>query len=266
MTSAYRWFPSSHARHILRVLLACLVGLAAPWTGVAQGAEIVVSAASSLTNAFTDIGKAFEQANPDTQVVFNFASSGQLLQQIARGAPVDAFASADQETMDSAVKQNLIVRSSRTDFARNTLVVVVPKGSAQAIAKLGDLQDARVKRIALGDPGTVPVGKYTKGALDAAGLFEALEPKFIETSNVRQSLDYVARGEVDAAFVYATDAAIMLDKVTVALEVPTPGPIVYPIAVVKGNGKEKLATKFVAFVRSEAARTILNKYGFTAAP
>src|SRR5882672_11857753 len=95
-------------------------------TGTATAADIIVSAAASLTNAFTDIGKEFEKANAGHKVLFNFAGSGALLQQIARGAPVDVFASADQDTMDKAVNQNLIVRSNRADFTRNTLVVVVP--------------------------------------------------------------------------------------------------------------------------------------------
>ncbi len=100
----------------------------------ASAADIIVSAAASLTNAFTDIGKEFEKANAGHKVLFNFAGSGALLQQIARGAPVDVFASADQDTMNKALDQNLIVRSSRVDFTRNTLVVVVPGKGGAAIA------------------------------------------------------------------------------------------------------------------------------------
>lgn len=230
--------------------------------GTATAADIIVSAAASLTNAFTDIGKEFEKANSSHKVLFNFAGSGALLQQISRGAPVDVFASADQDTMDKALSQNLIVRSSRADFARNTLVLVVPAEGGTKIADLSGLKDAGVTRVAISNPETVAAGKYSKGALEAAGLWDAIKHKSINTQNVRQSLDYVARGEADAGFVFKTDAALMPDKVKVLFEVPTKTPITYPIAVVKGNGKENLALSFVAFVKTAPAKAILTKYGF----
>src|SRR4030095_6017001 len=151
-----------------------------------QAADIMVAAAASLTNAFTDIGKAQEKPAPGTRLLFNCGSSGQLLQQIFRGAPVDVFASADLETMDRAEKQRLIVRSSRANFAANKLVVVVPGDSKLEITKLQDLTSPQVQRIALGTPETVPVGRYAKGALEKAGLWQELTPKFIFTQNVRQ--------------------------------------------------------------------------------
>src|SRR4030095_3276404 len=123
-----------------------------------QAADIMVGAAASLTNAFTDIGKAYEKATPGTRVLFNFASSGQLLQQISRGAPVDVFATADLETMDRAENQGLIVPSSRVNFAANKLVVVVPGDSKLEISKLQDLTSPQVQRIALGTPGTGHAG------------------------------------------------------------------------------------------------------------
>jgi molybdate transport system substrate-binding protein len=230
--------------------------------GTATAADIIVSAASSLTNAFNDIGKDYEKANPNQKVSFNFASSGALLQQISRGAPVDVFASADQETMDRANKQNLIVRTSRHDFVRNTLVVIAPKGSQSAPKSLEGLKDAGITRLAISNPESVPVGRYSKEALETAGLWEAIKGKSLNTQNVRQSLDYVARGEADAGFVYVTDAAIMPDKVDVLFEVPTKTPILYPIAAVKGGGNENFALKFIAYVRSDAGQKVLAKYGF----
>ena len=231
-------------------------------TETAGAADIIVSAASSLTNAFNDIGREFEKINPGHKVLFNFAGSGALLQQIARGAPVDVFAPADQDTMDKALAQQLILRSSRSDFARNTLVIVVPADANAALADLNGLGGSSVKRISIGNPETVPAGKYAKAALQAAGLWELLKDKMINTQNVRQSLDYVARGEVDAGFVYATDALAMRGKVTLVFNVPTKAAITYPIAVVKGNGKENLAIRFVEFVKSEAGQKILRQHGF----
>jgi molybdate transport system substrate-binding protein len=228
----------------------------------AQAADLMVAAAASLTNAFTEMGKAYEKATPDTRVLFTFASSGQLLQQISRGAPVHVFASADLDTMDRADKQRLIRRSSRVNFAANKLVLVMPEDSKLEISKLSDLTTPQVQRIALGSPETVPAGRYAKSALEKADLWASLVPKFIFTQNVRQSLDYVFRGEVDAGFVYATDVATSPVKVRTALEVGLEEPILYPIAAVIGFGDEDRALAFISFVRSATGQAILAKYGF----
>jgi len=240
------------------MLLCAVLLVAAP----GRAADLMVAAAASLTNAFTEIGKAYEKATPGARVLFTFAASGQLLQQISRGAPVHVFASADLETMDRAEKQKLIHRSSRVNFAANQLLVIVPGDSTLDMSSLSDLTKAQVQKIALGTPESVPAGRYAKEALDRAGLWSQLTPKFILTQNVRQSLDYVFRGEVDAGFVYATDAAISPVKVRTAFQVPLDSPILYPIAAVVGFGNEDRALDFIAFVRSDAGQAVLAKYGF----
>ena len=246
-------------RKILRfvpVLFALL------FAGQTMANDLVVSAAASLTNAFGDIGKEYEKTKPGTKVLFNYASSGQLLQQLSRGAPVDVFASADQQTMDKAEKQNITVRGTRENIVRNKLVVVVPANTSVAIANLDALSSADVKRIALANPESVPVGSYAKQALEAAGSWDKLKDKYISTTNVRQSLDYTARGEVDAGFVYLTDALVMPNRVKIAFEVPFATEILYPIAAVKGNGNENGARDFIAYLKTEMAQKILQKYGF----
>ena len=230
----------------------------------ASAADLTVSAAASLTNAFRELGAAFESRNPDTRVQFNFAASGALLQQIVKGAPVDVFASADEETMDDAQKQGLVDATSRVDFVRNALVVIVPTDSKVVAGGLADLRDERFSKIAIGQPASVPVGRYTRTVLEQAGLWNVVEPKMIGAQSVRQALDYVARGEVDAGFVYATDAAIMSDRVRVLYTVPTPVPILYPIAPLKASANDALARKFVQFVASPPARAVLSRYGFSA--
>ncbi|HYR44206.1 MAG TPA: molybdate ABC transporter substrate-binding protein, partial [Terriglobia bacterium] len=241
-------------RPIIQVIFAVL---ALQFGASATAADLLVSAAVSLTNAFTDIGKDYEKANPGQKVNFNFGSSGALLQQISRGAPVDVFASADQETMDRADEQNLIVRKSRHDIVRNTLVVVAPMGAKEAPKSLERLKDAGITRLAISNPESVPVGRYSKEALEVAGLWDAVKGKSLNTQNVRQSLDYVAREEADVGFVYGTDATLMADKVEVLFEVPTKTPILYPIAAVKGGGNETFAMKFIEYVRSDAGQRIL---------
>src|SRR5690606_14296823 len=190
-------------RRPLILLALSLLCVGAP----AQAAELTVSAAASLTGAFQDIARAYQARHPEVRVRLNLGGSGALLQQIAKGAPVDVFATADQETMDLAAQQRLIEPASRRDFARNALVLVVPADSSHRIDSLAALARPDIRRIALGNPASVPAGRYANEALRAAGLGEALRNRVIHTQNVRQSLAYVARGEVDAGFVYATDAA-----------------------------------------------------------
>jgi molybdate transport system substrate-binding protein len=242
-----------------RVALLLVVAFSAP---SALAEELIVSAATSLTHAFTEIGKNYKQAHPGTKIVFNFAASGALLAQIAQGAPVDVFASADQETMDKAQVQKLIVSETRVNFANNNLVLVAPAASSLAVSKLADLNKQEVKRIAIGNPDTVPNGRYAREALQAAGLWETLTPKFIYTNDVRQSLSYVERGEVEAGFVFATDAEIEKDSVKVALKVDTPIPIVYPMAVVAGSQHASLAKAFSAYVTSPPGKAVMKRYGF----
>ena len=138
----------------LKSLLAATVIAA---SGSAFAAEVTVSAAASLTNAFKDIAANFEIAHPEHKVLLNFAGSGELLQQIAKGAPVDVFASADQETMDKAQAQGLLTDVSRKDFVRNTVVVITPTDSKLELKQLTDLQQDSLQRLAVSNPESVPV-------------------------------------------------------------------------------------------------------------
>ena len=244
----------------LTAALACGLALAVPVAAFA--ADLTVSAAASLTNAFRDLGPMFEAANPGTKVRFNFGASGALLQQIARGAPADVFASADQETLDQAQAKSLIDPATRRNFVSNALVVIVPAASSNVPGDVSDLALAPYARIAIGLPASVPVGRYTRAVLEAAGLWNAIEPRMIGAENVRQALDYVARGEVDAAFVYATDAAIMPGKMKVALTVPTTKPILYPVAVVAASPNAAVAAGFVEFLGGAQAQAAFARYGF----
>ncbi|MBR7745235.1 molybdate ABC transporter substrate-binding protein [Undibacterium baiyunense] len=246
----------------LRLILATALLLLIALTSAAKAGDITVSAAASLTNAFKEIAQNYQAQYPNAKVALNFGASGALLQQIAKGAPVDVFASADQETMGAAEKQGLVANMDRHNFVKNTLVLILPKDSQFSPKRLQDLTQAQVKRIAIGNPASVPVGRYTVHALTSARLWPALESKTINTQNVRQSLDYVARGEVDAGFVYATDAAIMNDKVTVAFEVPLDVAISYPIAIIKDSKNKEEAMRFIRFLASTQTQAILSKYGF----
>jgi len=245
-------------------LAAVIAVLTMATSSLALAQDLLVSAAASLTNAFTDIGKQFDARNPGAKVTFNFASSDVLVSQIAKGAPADVFASADEVAMNRGEKEGMIATGTRKDFASNALVVIVPASSKIPPKALSELAGPTVKRIAIGTPQTVPAGRYAKEALESAGIWAAVAPKLVFTQNVRQALDYIAREEVDAGFVYATDAAIMPDRVKVVFDAPSKTPVRYPIAVVKDSRNAKLAQAFVAFVGGEDGRKTLARHGFRA--
>ena len=231
--------------------------------GQALAAGITVSGAASLTNAFTEVKAEFEKKNPATPVTTNFAASNPLLRQIEEGAPVDVFASADQATMNKAQEKKLIDDGTRKNFALNDLVLIVPSDSKLALAGLEDLKKAEVQKIAIGNPESVPAGRYGKAALTASGLWEALQPKYIMGESVRQTLDYVSRGEVEAGIVYGTDAKQAGDKVRVVAVLSGHEPVLYPIAVIQSSKAKKEAQSFIDFVLSAEGQAILAKYGFS---
>jgi molybdate transport system substrate-binding protein len=243
-------------RRALFLLLALSFSLAA------HPAALTVSAAASLTNAFKELAPLFEAAHPGTQLQLNFAASGSLLQQIANGAPVDVFVSADQETMNQAQAKGLVKAEQRRDVVSNALVVIVPLSRTALPKTVADLAQPAYQRVAIGLPASVPVGRYTRAVLEADGLWSAIEPKMVGAQSVRQALDYVARDEVDAGFVYATDAALMPDKVKLALKVPTSTPILYPAAPIVASPQAALASSFVEFLLGAQAQAVLARYGF----
>ena len=224
--------------------------------------EIIVSAAASLTNAMTEVGKSFHGDHPEVDVIFNFASSGSLLQQMLHGAPVDVFASANQKYMDDAQEKGLVKEESRQDFVRNTLVLAVPADAETVLTVMEDLAGSAVARIALGNPESVPAGRYARESLQAYGLWDSLHDKFVYGNSVRQVLDYLRRGEVDAGLVYSTDAKIGGERVKVALEPGKHKEIIYPIAVIRSSEHVDAAQQFVDFVLSEKGQAIFTEFGF----
>ncbi|MCB6183144.1 molybdate ABC transporter substrate-binding protein [Leeia sp. TBRC 13508] len=225
--------------------------------------ELTVSAAASLTNAFKQIAQAFESSHPNDKIQFNFAASDVLVQQISQGAPVDVLATADEDSMDKAASKQLIDKTSRVQFAGNSLVLITPVDTKVAIKSLTELNNANVQKIAVGNPASVPAGRYTKDGLSKLKLWATVEPKAVYAQSVRQALDYVARSEVEAGFVYGTDALIMKDKVKVVLRVPLDESITYPTAIVSASTHKKLAGDFVRFLQSAEGQSILGRFGFT---
>jgi molybdate transport system substrate-binding protein len=245
------------------VLVAVNLCMTAGISAAQDRNEITVSAAISLKDAFQEIGKKYTETT-GVKVIFNFGGSGALARQIEGGAPVDVFASAAQKDMNSAESKGFIKKDTRKDFARNALVLIGPKSSAVRINKFEDLSSDKVKRIAVGNPKTVPAGRYAAEAFDYYGVAFKIRDKLVYAENVRQVLDYVARGEVDAGVVYSTDAAVRMKDIYIAANASEAShkPIIYPIAVVKDTKNVSAAGAFVRLVLSKEGSAILGKYGF----
>jgi molybdate transport system substrate-binding protein len=226
-------------------------------------AEITVSAAVSLKDAFDEIGRLYA-ARTGAKVNFNFGASGIMQKQIEQAAPVDVFASAGEKQMDELATKGLLLADTRRDFARNTLMLVVPVGAQTQLSSFEQLAQPAVRRIAVGNPKTVPAGQYTEQLLTNLKLWEQVQPKLVLAEDVRQVLDYVTRGEVEAGIVYASDVAVAKDRVTIAARAPagTHDPILYPIAVIKDSQHAAAAKQFVDLVLSPEGQSILTKYGF----
>jgi molybdate transport system substrate-binding protein len=252
--------------YVLRMQCALLVSVVLAGPALAQ--EVTLSVAISMKEAVEELGRRFVATRPGVTLRYNLGSSGELQKQIEAGAPIDLFVSAAQRQMDELEQKRLVVPESRRVFARNVLTVVKPADSRLDLAKPADLLEARVARIAIGNPKTVPAGQYAEESLRALGLWTRLQPKLVFAENVRQTLDYVARGEVDAGFVYATDAATRGGQVREAFRPAeeTYRPVVYPVAVVAGAKQPALAQAFIEVLTGQEGQGVLARLGFQPAP
>ena len=235
----------------------------------ADALKLTVSAAASLRDALTEITSAFKRSHSGVDVALNFGASGTLELQIERGAPVDVFISASAEEMNALSTRKLLVETTRVDLLQNELVLIVPRASTApaAPASFRDLARPDVRLIALGDPRSVPAGHYAQQVLTALGIYDAVKPKVVFASDVRQVLADVETGSADAGLVYVTDARISA-RVRVVAEAPpgTHEPIEYPAAVLaaaqSAPAHAAASLAYVEFLKTPVARAIFTKYGF----
>jgi|GEM_PF-50890 len=223
--------------------------------------ELLVSAAASLTDAMNELTKVYNAEQKDVKITYNFGSSGSLQTQIEQGAPADIFISAATKQMNALDDKGLIIKDTKKNLLKNRMVLVVPKDSSK-IKEFSDLTSAKV--IALGEPESVPAGKYGQELLTKLGLWDKISSKMVYAKDVRQVLAYVESGDADAGIVYRTDALIS-DQVKVAklADESLHSPVVYPAAVIKGTKNEAAARDFVKFLNSGKADAVFDKYGFT---
>jgi len=224
-------------------------------------AEVNVAAAISMKESLTRIGGEFTRQTGE-KVNLAFGSSGQLTTQIEAGAEIDLFISAANAQVDDLIKNETADATTRTVVARNELVLIVPAGAVSKVTDLNDLPNAR--RIAIGEPKTVPAGQYAKQTLASLKIIDAVQEKLIYGSNVRQVLDLVIRNEVDAGIVYLTDANQAGDTVKIiATANPTMHePLEYPAVIIKNAAHVAEAKKFLTFLQSDAAQEVFVAVGF----
>ena len=228
----------------------------------ARADEVLVSAAASLTDVLRNIGKAY-QLKSKHKLALTLGPSNFLARQIEEGAPADLFFSADLAQMDLLEKNGRLEPGTRKNLLSNQLVVIVPANSNLSVASPKDLMKPEVKKIALADPAAVPVGVYSSKYLADEGLWDKLKPKIVPVLDVRATLASVESGNVEAGFVYKTDAAIS-QKVKTVFEVPIEkGPkITYPLAIVRESKKKEAARDFMNYVLGPAGKAAFKKYGF----
>jgi len=246
-------------RMIRWIAVVTLLSVAA----ISRAGTLTVAAAVSMKDALVQVASDRKAAGKG-EVEFVFGSSGQLEQQILHGAPVDLFISAGVKQMDRLQEKGAIDAATRRDVASNRLVLIAPGESNINAGSLADLDDSQVRRIAIGEPKTVPAGAYAFEALSNAGLSSLLADRIITAANVRQVLGYVERGEVNVGIVYASDAKLSGDKVKIVCEIDPAlhAPIAFPAAVVARSPRAEEARAFLHDLLAEPGQARLAEFGF----
>ena len=252
--------------HRLAGIFLCFTVLfgSAASPATAQDKSLTVFAAASMKNALDDVDAAYT-AKTGVKIVASYAASSALAKQIEQGAPADIFVSADTDWMDYATAKKNINEPTRVNLLGNSIVLIAPKDSKIDTVTIGPGFDlaklAGDGKIATGDVKAVPVGKYAKAALEKLGAWQAAEPKFAMADSVRAALTLVARGEAALGIVYSTDAKVEPGVKSVAtFPANSHPPIIYPVAATTTAKAD--AAEYLAFLRSSAAKTIFEKYGF----
>lgn len=223
---------------------------------------LLISAAASLKDVLEEVKPLYQKLQPEVNLTFNFGASGALLQQIQQGAPADVFISAAQAQMDTLEQQGALVPGTRSNLASNQLALIVPKPSSN-VTRFAQLKDAEIKRIAIGEPRSVPAGQYAEQALQKLNLLNEVKPKLVYANNVRQVLAAVESGNADAGFVYVTDARVSNTvKVAVTASDTLHSAIVYPMAGLRASKNIAAAKALMQYLSSNEARAVLRKYGF----
>lgn len=232
----------------------------------APSTTLTISAAASLKDAMEEIKPLYSQQKPNVGLTYNYGASGSLQRQIEQGAPVDIFISAATKQMDALQQKGLLLDGTRKNLLKNQVVLIEPE-KATAISDFKDLSNNSVKKIALGEPKSVPAGQYAQQVLTSLKISDQVKSKVVYANDVRQVLNYVETGNADAGIVYLSDAKSS-NKVKIVATAPenSHSPVVYPSAVLKSSKNLDAAKDFVQFLFGNQAKSVFEKWGFTMAP
>ncbi len=229
----------------------------------AESVNLTISAAASLKNGMEEIKLLYHREKPNIKLTYNFGSSGSLQRQIEQGAPVDVFISAATDKMDTLEKQGLLLDNTRKNLLRNEIVLIVPQGKATGIRDFADLTRDTMGKIAMGEPKSVPAGQYAQQVLTTLKILQQVKPKAVFARDVRQALNYVETGNVDAGIVYLSDAKSSSQvKIVATAPAGSHSTVLYPIAVVKKSQNVQAAQDLIEFLSQERAKTIFASQGF----
>lgn len=228
----------------------------------AEPMTLNISAAASLKDSLDEVKKLYTEEKANVKLTINYGSSGTLQQQIEQGADVDVFISAAAKQMDALQSKDLIVKDSRMDLLLNDIVLVVTKDNT-TIKSFDDLITDKAKKIALGEPKSVPAGQYAEQIFTKQGVIDKIKAKAVYGKDVKEVLTWVETGNADAGIVYSTDAKVS-DKVQVAATAAADShdEVVYPAAVIKSSKNSDAANEFMKFLTSAKVKNTFEKYGF----
>jgi len=257
------------------LLVMSLVTVMLSMTGCGQQAKqapkaetkpvtLTISAAASLTNAMGEIKILYKKEKPNVTINYNFGASGALQQQIEQGASADLFFSAATKQMDALQKKGLILDETKVNLLGNSVVLVVKSDSTSGVSDFKDLANDKTKKIALGEPKTVPVGQYSEEIFTSLGILDKIKTKVVYGKDVKEVLAWAETGNVDAGVVYGTDAKASKKVKVVAIAGKNlyKTPVVYPVAVVKASKNVDDTKNFLKFLSSDKAKEVFASYGF----
>lgn len=245
------------------VLLLVFSGCTTGTTSTAKKNELIISAAASMTDALNEIKKEFENQYPEILLTYNFGGSGKLTQQIESGAPADVLISAGKSYIDKLEQEDLIIKTSRFNLAKNKLVLIGNKEENIKIPSFQKLAQLKDKKIAIGNPESVPAGKYAEEVFKHLTILNKVKDQLVMGSDVRQVLAYVESGNAEVGIVYASDA-LKSEKVQVLAtsDASWHSPIVYPCGIVTTSIKQREAELFLTYLKGKKSQEIIKKYGF----
>lgn len=232
---------------------------------VQKQVTLTISAAASLTEVMGEIKTLYKKEKPNVTINYNFGASGALQEQIEQGASADLFFCAATKQMTALKEKGLLIDATKVNLLGNTVVLITKSDSTSKIKSFKNLENSNIKKIALGEPKTVPVGQYSEEILTSLKILDKVKAKVVYGKDVKEVLSWVESGDADAGIVYGTDAktSSKVKVIAVAGKELYKKPVVYPVAVIKASKNIDDTKEFLKYLSSYKAKAVFVKYGFS---